>query len=53
MLEAISADEVERHGRALAVRYRKDRDRADLLVVSIAIHDVDGSPPMSGDRSSC
>jgi hypothetical protein len=26
------------------VRYRKDRDRADLLVVSLAVHDVDGTP---------
>ncbi len=44
MLEAIAADQLYRHGRALEVRYGRDPGRGDLLVVSIAAHDVDGTP---------
>ena len=44
MLEAIAPDEVDRHGRTLEVRYRRDHGREDLLVVSMAAHDIDGMP---------
>jgi len=43
VLEAIAADEVHRNGRTLEVRYKGD-PCGDLLVVSIAAHDVDGTP---------
>ena len=43
MLEAVAFGEVERHGRTLEVRYGKAPDRADLLVVTIAAHDIDGT----------
>ena len=45
MLEAVPPDEVDRHGgRTLEVRYRRDRGDGGLLVVSMAAHDVDGTP---------
>ena len=44
MLEAIAADEVHATGRALEVWYRSDPGGGDLLVVSMAAHDVDGTP---------
>ena len=44
MLEAIAADEVYRHGRAIEVRYGRVPDGEGLLVVSIAAHEVDGTP---------
>ncbi len=44
MLEAIAAGEVHRNGRALEVRYKGDPGGGHLLVVSIAAHEVDGTP---------
>ena len=44
MLEAIAADEVHETGRALEVWYRSDPEEGDLLVVSMAAHEVDGTP---------
>jgi hypothetical protein len=44
MLEAIAADEVHATGRALEVRYRGAPGGGGLLVVSMAAHDVDGTP---------
>lgn len=42
MLDAIRADEVDLDGRALAVRYREQQDRPDLLVVDITAHSAEG-----------
>ena len=44
MLEAIAADEVHETGRALEVWYRSDPEEGDLLVVTIAARDIDGTP---------
>ena len=44
MLEAIPADEVDLDGRALAVRYKAQPDRPDLLVVDITAHSAEGTP---------
>ncbi len=44
MLEAIAVDEVYQNGRALEVRYRSALGGEGLLVVSIAAHEVDGTP---------
>jgi hypothetical protein len=42
MLEAIPADEVDRDGEALAVRYKADRTQPGLLAVTIALHRTEG-----------
>ena len=44
MLQAIAADEIHRNGRTLEVRYKGDPGGGGLLVVSIAAHEVDGTP---------
>ena len=38
MLETIAADEVDRHGTALAVRCRTDPPRPELLPVRVVAH---------------
>jgi hypothetical protein len=44
MLEAVPPGEVDRHGgRMLEVWYRRDRGGGDLLVVTIAAREVDGT----------
>jgi hypothetical protein len=44
MLEAITAEDIYQHGRALEVRYKANPGGGDLLVVSIAAHDLDATP---------
>ena len=45
MLEAVPPGEVDRHGgRTLEVRCGRDPDRGDLLVVTIAARDIEGTP---------
>ena len=40
MLEAITADEIDQNGRALAVRYQPAPEQPDLLLVSVAAHET-------------
>ena len=40
MLEAITADEIDQDGRALAVRYQPAPEQPDLLLVSVAAHET-------------
>ena len=42
MLRTIPADDVYLDGRTLAVRYRDDPARPDLLLVSVTAHRTDG-----------
>jgi hypothetical protein len=42
MLETIPADEVDLDGKALAVRYRTDRGRSELVVVTVTAHRTEG-----------
>ena len=42
MLKPISANEVDLSGKALAVRYKEDPDRSDLLLVNITAYTTDG-----------
>ena len=38
MLKTIHADEVDLDGKALAVRYREDPEKSDLVMVNITVH---------------
>jgi len=42
MIQQIPADEVDLNGKALAVRYKQDGRRPELLRVSISAHWTDG-----------